>query len=117
MPNSMVYFCCFLQLFILSYFFYSVFQSAQISKSITLVSYLQNSVGFFLICCLDSQKLKDIMFQNEELLGNKNFKDGIEEIKVLLKYCEIYGVLDKVMFVSVILYLQFRQTFEAFGKF
>ena len=44
----------------------------------------------------------DIMFQNEELLGNKNFKDGIEEIKVLLKYCEIYGVLDKVMFASLI---------------
>ena len=59
----------------------------------------------------------DIMFQNEELLGNKNFKDGIEEIQVLLKYCEIYGVLDKVVFICVILYLQFRQkrgTFQTF---
>ena len=59
----------------------------------------------------------DVMLQNEELLGNKNFKDGIEEIKVLLKYCEIYGVLDKVTFACLILYLQFRQTLVVFRTF
>ena len=79
-------------------------QSSQISKSITLGYPFAEFCGIiiFFICSLDSQKLMDVMLQNEELLGNKNFKDGIEEIKVLLKYCEIYGVLDKVMFASLI---------------
>jgi len=46
----------------------------------------------------DSQKIVELLFQDEELLENKSFKEGLEDIKVLLKYCEIYDVLDKVSF-------------------
>lgn len=46
----------------------------------------------------DSLKIVEMLLQNEELLANKSFKDGVEEMKVLLKYCEIYGVLDMVSF-------------------
>jgi len=44
------------------------------------------------------QDLVDRLLEDSKLCANKSSKQGIDEIKLLLKYCEIYNVLDKVSF-------------------
>ncbi|XP_044727919.1 histidine--tRNA ligase, cytoplasmic [Chrysoperla carnea] len=44
-------------------------------------------------------ELVEKLLANEHLIKNsKTAKDGLEAIKVLLNYCELYGVVDKVLF-------------------
>jgi len=43
-------------------------------------------------------ELVDNLLQNEVLCANKSAKQGLEDMKLLLKYCEIFNVMDKVSF-------------------
>lgn len=49
---------------------------------------------------LGGQDLVDRLLEDCKLCANKSSKQGIDEIKLLLKYCEIYNVLDKVNIVN-----------------
>ena len=41
-------------------------------------------------------ELIDTLLKEERLSTNKSAVQGLEEMKLLLRYCEFYGVLDKV---------------------
>ena len=42
------------------------------------------------------QDLIEALLTDEDLRGQKAAIEGLEDIKLLLKYCELYGILDKV---------------------
>ncbi|XP_050416694.1 histidine--tRNA ligase, cytoplasmic isoform X2 [Patella vulgata] len=42
--------------------------------------------------------LVDKLLQDENLIKESSAKQGLEDMKLLLKYCELFGVLDKVSF-------------------
>ena len=44
------------------------------------------------------QDLIEALLTDEDLRGQKAAMEGLEDIKLLLKYCELYGILDKVSF-------------------
>lgn len=43
-------------------------------------------------------ELVDTLLQNEVLCANKSAKQGLEDMKLLLKYCDLFNVMDKVSF-------------------
>lgn len=44
------------------------------------------------------QDVLDTLLSDEHLKANKAAVEGMEELKLLLKYCELYGIADKVIF-------------------
>jgi len=42
--------------------------------------------------------LVEKLLENEKLMSNKSAKQGVEDMKLLLNYCQLFGVLDKVSF-------------------
>jgi len=45
-----------------------------------------------------SKELVEKLLQDEKLIKDKNGKQGVEDMKLLLKYVELMGILDKVRF-------------------
>ncbi|XP_023934272.2 histidine--tRNA ligase, cytoplasmic isoform X1 [Bicyclus anynana] len=45
-----------------------------------------------------SSELADKLLQDEKLSKNKSAVEGLEGIKLLLHYCELYGIKDKILF-------------------
>ncbi|XP_035682962.1 histidine--tRNA ligase, cytoplasmic-like isoform X1 [Branchiostoma floridae] len=43
-------------------------------------------------------ELVDQLMQDEQMMKNKMARQGLEEMKLLLTYCQLFGVLDKVSF-------------------
>ncbi|XP_013387295.1 histidine--tRNA ligase, cytoplasmic isoform X2 [Lingula anatina] len=43
-------------------------------------------------------ELIDMLLQDERLSKSKDAKEGLEQMKLLLRYCELYGIKDKVLF-------------------
>lgn len=50
------------------------------------------------VCLNGGAELVDQLLQNQELIKSKSAVDGLEAIKLLLKYCETQGTLDSVSF-------------------
>ncbi|CAG8467717.1 4455_t:CDS:10 [Acaulospora colombiana] len=44
------------------------------------------------------RELLEELFQNQELTANKSAKSGLDDMALLFKYLEIFGVLDKISF-------------------
>lgn len=42
------------------------------------------------------QDLIDALLADEDLMKQKSAMEGLQDLKLLLKYCELYGILDKV---------------------
>jgi len=42
--------------------------------------------------------LVEKLLQNEKLISNKSAKQGVEDMKLLLNYCQLFNVMDKVSF-------------------
>ncbi len=40
----------------------------------------------------------DKLLGDANMSGNKSAKEGLESMRTLLRYCEIFGILDKVSF-------------------
>lgn len=45
-----------------------------------------------------STELVDTLLQDEKLSKSKSAVEGLQGIKLLLEYCELYGIKDKVLF-------------------
>ena len=48
------------------------------------------------------------IFYNSRLSQNKDAMQGLSEMKLLLRYCELYGILDKVLFIIVLFCYLFK---------
>ena len=44
----------------------------------------------------------DTLLQDEGLLKQKNAVEALEEMKLLLKYCQLFGVADKVRVTALL---------------
>ena len=44
--------------------------------------------------------LIEALKEDETLKGNKDVMFGLEQMQLTLKYCELFGILDKVNFVK-----------------
>ena len=42
-------------------------------------------------------ELIEALLKDERLSANKLAVEGLEEMKLLLRYCDLYGILDKVI--------------------
>ena len=49
------------------------------------------------ICVLGGPELIEALLKDEKLGANKRAAEGLEEMKLLLRYCDLYGILDKVI--------------------
>ena len=47
-----------------------------------------------------SKELVEKLLQDEKLIKDKNGKQGVEDMKLLMKYVELMGILDKVRLCS-----------------
>ena len=59
--------------------------------------YLQN----LLALSLGGIKQIDTLLEDEGLKAQKSAIEGLEELKLLLKYCELYGIADKVWILCI----------------
>ena len=49
------------------------------------------------ICVPGGPELIEALLKDEKLGANKRAAEGLEEMKLLLRYCDLYGILDKVL--------------------
>ncbi|KAK2169760.1 hypothetical protein LSH36_7g11026 [Paralvinella palmiformis] len=50
------------------------------------------------VCLAGGPELIDKLQKDERICQNKTAMQGLEEMKLLLRYCELYGILDQVSF-------------------
>ena len=63
--------------------------------------WLNNTIMF---CSSGRQELVEALQKDEKLSKNKRAMEGLEDMKLLLRYCELMGVLDKVCFKNVVIF-------------
>jgi len=56
-----------------------------------------DKIGFFVKFQGNQDTLEELS-KNKDLLAQKSAVEGIEELKLLLKYCDLYGISDRVTF-------------------
>ncbi|KAL3865990.1 hypothetical protein ACJMK2_043331 [Sinanodonta woodiana] len=56
-----------------------------------------HKIGQYVESCGNKVSL-DTLLKDKALLHQKKAVEGLEELRLLLKYCEFYGILDKVVF-------------------
>jgi len=60
-------------------------------------SLLGIAITFSVYCCnTGHQELIDMLAKDERLSQSKAAMSGLEDIKLLFKYCNLLGILDKV---------------------
>lgn len=58
---------------------------------------VNNTSKLYFIFQPGREELVEKLLQDEKIMKNKRGKEGIEDMKLLLKYCKVFGVTNKVI--------------------
>ena len=59
---------------------------------------MAHSLTDFVVCFSGGTELIDALASDEKLSQNKDAMAGLEDMRLLLRYCALYGISDRVVF-------------------